>query len=161
MNVVYPGSFDPITNGHLDIIRRAASKFDEVVVLILNNPAKKPLFSLEERIRFIQEALTDCDNIRVDSSEGLLVDYLNQNKINCIVKGLRAFSDFEYEFQMALMNHHLSPNIETFFLMTSSTYSYVSSSVVKEAAKFGADVSGIVPKHVNEAIVEKFKGAFE
>jgi len=158
MKVVYPGSFDPITLGHLDIIQRASSKFDEVVVLILNNPSKKVMFDVSQRISFIEEAIKNYDNVIVDSYDGLLVEYLRINRIDSIVKGLRAFTDFEYEFQMALMNHYLEPDMETFFLMTSNKYSFVSSSMVKEASKFGADISALVPKHVNEAIISKIRG---
>lgn len=160
MKIAYPGTFDPITNGHLDIIERAASKFEEVVVLVLNNSAKKPLFSLEERILLIEESISRFSNVKVDYYGGLLVEYLNQNQIGSIVKGLRAFTDFEYEFQMASMNHHLSPKIETLFLMTNNKYSYVSSSIVKEAAKYGADIEALVPGHVNAAMIQKFKGGF-
>lgn len=158
MVVVYPGSFDPITYGHLDIIQRCLKKFDKVIVTVLNNPSKNPMFSVEERIKLIREVTKSNENVEVDSFTGLLVDYLKKKNTSMIVKGLRAISDFEYEFQMAHMNTNLNNDIETFFLMTSNKYSFLSSSLVKEVAKFNGEISQFVPKVVDEAIHKKIKG---
>ena len=149
---VYPGSFDPMTNGHLDIIKRAANTFDKVYVAILTNSAKKPCFSLEQRIDWLTRATTELGNVEVDSFSGLLVNYANQIGASIIIKGLRAVSDFEYEFQMALTNRALSPNIETMFLMTNGEYSYLSSSIVKEIAKLGGSLNGLVPDFMIEEV---------
>ena len=154
---VYPGSFDPMTNGHLDIIKRAANTFDKVYVAILTNSAKKPCFSLEQRIDWLTRATADLDNVEIDSFSGLLVNYANQIGASIIIKGLRAVSDFEYEFQMALTNRALSPNIETMFLMTNGEYSYLSSSIVKEIAKLGGSLSGLVPDFMIEEIKNEIK----
>ncbi|MBM7615835.1 pantetheine-phosphate adenylyltransferase [Alkaliphilus hydrothermalis] len=152
---IYPGSFDPITNGHLDIIQRASNICDEVVVSVLMNPSKNPLFSLEERVELIKEVVKPFPNVKVDCFSGLLVDYLKAKDAKIIIKGLRAVSDFEYEFQMALMNRKLAPDIETIFLMTSSKNSYLSSSIVKEVAKFGGCIEGLVPDLIRKAIFKK------
>ncbi len=152
---IYPGSFDPITNGHLDIIQRASNICDEVVVSVLKNTSKNPMFTLEERVELIKEVVKPFSNVRVDCFSGLLVDYLRENQAKVIIKGLRAVSDFEYEFQMALMNRKLAPDIETIFLMTSSKNSYLSSSLVKEVAKFGGCIEGLVPEVIKKAIVKK------
>ncbi|RKD27825.1 Phosphopantetheine adenylyltransferase [Caminicella sporogenes DSM 14501] len=152
---VYPGSFDPITNGHLDIIKRSAKIFDKLVVAVLNNPNKKPIFNLDERVEMIKEATKDLNNVKIDYFSGLLIDYMNNINANIIVKGLRAISDFEYEFQMALMNRKLNENIETIFMMTNSEYSYLSSSLIKEVYKFGGSIEGLVPKIVVEKLQEK------
>ncbi|AKL95522.1 phosphopantetheine adenylyltransferase CoaD [Clostridium aceticum] len=152
---IYPGSFDPITNGHLDIIERASKLCDQVVVSVLQNPSKNPLFSLEERVALIKEAAAAYENVTVDCFSGLLIDYAKKNNANIIIKGLRAVSDFEYEFQMALMNRKLAPDVETIFLMTSSKNSYLSSSLVKEVAKFGGCIEGLVPESTKEAIFQK------
>ena len=149
---VYPGSFDPMTNGHLDIIKRAAKTFDKVYVAILTNSAKKPCFSLKQRIDWLTRATADLDNVEIDSFSGLLVNYANQVGASIIIKGLRAVSDFEYEFQMALTNRALSPNIETMFLMTNGKYSYLSSSIVKEIAKLGGSLNGLVPDFMIEEV---------
>ena len=154
---VYPGSFDPMTNGHLDIIKRAAKTFDKVYVAILTNSAKKPCFSLKQRIDWLTRATAELGNVEVDSFSGLLVNYANQIGASIIIKGLRAVSDFEYEFQMALTNRALSPNIETMFLMTNGKYSYLSSSIVKEIAKLGGSLNGLVPDFMIEEIYEKIK----
>ena len=154
---VYPGSFDPMTNGHLDIIKRAANTFDKVYVAILTNSAKKPCFSLEQRIDWLTRATADLDNVEIDSFSGLLVNYANQIGASIIIKGLRAVSDFEYEFQMALTNRALSPNIETMFLMTNGEYSYLSSSIVKEIAKLGGSLSGLVPDFMIEEVKNEIK----
>jgi len=145
---IYPGSFDPITNGHLDIIKRAAKLFDKVIVAVIRNPSKKPQFSLAEREEMIQSSIIEMKNIEVDSFDGLLVSYANQKKANVIVRGLRAVSDFDYEFQMALTNRKMAPEIETLFFMTDYKYSYLSSSFVKEIARLGGKVSELVPAPV-------------
>ena len=154
---VYPGSFDPMTNGHLDIIKRAANTFDKVYVAILTNSAKKPCFSLEQRIDWLTRATADLDNVEIDSFSGLLVNYANQIGASIIIKGLRAVSDFEYEFQMALTNRKLRPDIETMFLMTNGKYSYLSSSIVKEIAKLGGSLSGLVPDFMIEEVKNEIK----
>ena len=154
---VYPGSFDPITNGHLDIIKRAARIFDKLYVSILVNSAKAPAFDLEERIAMIKKVTEQYDNVVVDSFSGLLVNYLKEKDADVIVRGLRAVSDFEYEFQMALMNHKLEKNIETLFMMTSGKYSYLSSSIVKEIARHGGNLQDLVPDVLIEQISNKLK----
>lgn len=156
---VYPGSFDPITNGHIDIIRRSARTFDKVYVAVLVNSSKKPLFTMEERMDFIHRATEGLDNVEVDTFSGLLVDYMRQKNAGIIIKGLRAMSDFEYEFQMALMNHKLSRDIETLFMMTSARYQYLSSSIVKEVARHGGCLDGLVPDDMKEAIIKKAQAA--
>jgi len=153
--VVCPGSFDPITNGHLDIIERASFLFDEVVVVVLVNESKKGLFPIERRIELIREAVHDLDNVTLDSYAGLLVDYCAQNDVQAIVKGLRAVSDFDYELQMAQMNGNLT-GIDTVFIPTSPDYTFIASSLVKEVARHGGDVNGLVPKHVLNALDEAF-----
>lgn len=154
---VYPGSFDPVTNGHLDIIKRASKSFDKIIVAILNNPNKKPFFTVEERINFLKRTTKDIKNIEIDSFSGLLIDFMVQKDVNIIIKGLRQVSDFEYEFQMALMNKKLSDQIETLFMMTNSKYSYLSSSIVKEVALFDGCIKGLVPEIVEQAIHSKLK----
>ncbi|MFZ5966332.1 MAG: pantetheine-phosphate adenylyltransferase [Bacillota bacterium] len=154
---VYPGSFDPVTNGHLDIIRRASNLFDKTIVAVLQNTSKKPFFTVEERLELLKNATKDLPSVEIDCFSGLLVDYVNKNDIHAIVKGLRAVSDFEYEFQMALMNRKLSPNVETVFLMTSSEYSYLSSSLVKEVFQFNGCIKGLVPDSVLKAMQQKYK----
>ena len=154
---VYPGTFDPITNGHLSIVNRALKIFDKLVLAILNNPQKTPLFSLDERKMMISEALKQkADRIEIDSFEGLLVDYVVKKKSNVIVRGLRALSDFEYEFQMALMNRKLNRDVQSVFLMTDYKWFYISSTIIKEAASFGGDISGLVPEIVCRELKEKF-----
>ena len=153
---VVPGSFDPITNGHLDIIKRAADVFDIVYVAVLNNSSKQPLFNVEERILLIAEVTKQFPNIRIESSSGLLIEYAQQKKAQAIVRGLRAVSDFEYEMQITSMNRVLDEHIETFFIMTKNQYSFLSSSIVKEVAKYGGNVSELVPKVVEQALKEKF-----
>lgn len=154
---VYPGSFDPITNGHLDIIKRASRIFDKVYVSILVNSSKNSAFTLEERISMIKEVTAKYDNVEVDSFSGLLVNYLNKKNASVIIRGLRAVSDFEYEFQMALMNHKLEKNIETLFMMTSGKYSYLSSSIVKEIAQYEGNLKDLVPDVLIERIIKKLK----
>lgn len=150
------GSFDPITLGHLDIIKRGSKIFDQVLVVVLNNPAKKSLFTVEERIELIQSVTNDIPNVSVDSHDGLLVDYAKSKNANVILRGLRAVSDFEYEMQISSVNKTLCSDIETFFMMTKNNYSFLSSSVVKEVAKFGGDISKFVPPVVEEAVKLKF-----
>ncbi len=152
---IYPGSFDPITNGHLDIIERASQICDEVIVSVLKNQSKKGMFTLEERVDLIQEVIRPYPNVKVECFSGLLVDYVKLKQANVIIKGLRAVSDFEYEFQMALMNRKLAPDVETVFLMTSSKYSYLSSSLVKEVASFGGCIEGLIPDTIRKAILSK------
>ena len=149
---IYPGSFDPVTNGHIDIIQRACQLFDKVIVAVIRNPEKKPQFSLEEREGMLKSSLLKNRNAEVESFDGLLVDYAKEKKANIIVRGLRAVSDFDYEFQMALTNRKMAPEIETLFFMTDYKYSYLSSSFVKQIAKLGGDVSELVPKPVAEKL---------
>jgi len=159
MIVIYPGSFDPVTNGHLDIIDRCSKKFDKVIVAILNNPNKQTMFSVDERTKLLQEVLKDYENIEVDTFSGLLVDYAKGRNVSMAVRGLRVVTDFEYEMQMALMNRNLDSEFETFFLISSGKYAFLSSSLVKEVAKFNGDISHVVPSIVENAIKEKMKGA--
>nr|WP_240760112.1 pantetheine-phosphate adenylyltransferase [Phytoactinopolyspora endophytica] len=153
---VCPGSFDPVTNGHLDVVERAAGVFDDVVVAVLVNVAKKGLFDLDERIEILRDACSHLRNVRIASFEGLLVDFARQNEISVVIRGLRAMTDFEHELSMAQMNHRLT-GLETFFVATNPEYSYLSSSLVKEVASYGGDVSGLVPKQVQE----RLRGRFE
>ena len=154
---IYPGSFDPVTFGHLDIIRRSANIFDELIVGVLNNVQKSPLFSVEERVKILQEATKHLPNVKVDSFSGLLIDYANQNDIHVSVRGLRAVTDFEYELQIAQTNSKFSGgNLDTIFLTTSLEYAYLSSSTVKEIASFGGDISQTVPDFVAKKVYEKF-----
>ena len=155
---VYPGSFDPITSGHLDIIERAANLFDRVIVAVIHNPDKKPRFTFKERMEMIRQSVPHCPNVAVDSFNGLLVDYVRRQKGCAVVRGLRAVSDFDYEFQMALTNRRMAPGIETVFLMTDYRYSYLSSSFVKQIARHGGDVTGLVPPAVAKRLMKK-KGA--
>ena len=152
---VYPGSFDPMHNGHLDIIERCRPLFDEVVVAVLRNEGKQPLFSVEERIEAIRE-MVGAD-VRVESFSGLLVDFMDRVGARAVVRGLRAVSDFEYEFQMALMNRRLTPDIETVFMMPAENYSYLSSRLVKEIAELGGSVAGLVPEIVEKRLIQRFK----
>lgn len=154
---VYPGSFDPITNGHLDIIERASKIFDKVIVGVLNNSNKHPVFSAEERVMLIKKVTDKLDNIEVLCFDGLLVDFARQNNANVIIKGLRTVNDFEYEFQMALLNKTLNSECETMFMMTNSKYSYISSSMVKELAGYKGDLAGIVPCEIIQYIQDKYE----
>jgi pantetheine-phosphate adenylyltransferase len=153
---IYPGSFDPLTNGHMDVIQRALEIFDEVIVAILRNPAKKYLFSVQERLEMIQQSFNGNDALKVDAFDGLLVDYARMKHAVAIIRGMRAISDFENEFQMALMNRKLHKDVQSVFLMTGLRWIFTSSSIIKEAAQFGADVSDMVPEPVNIKLMEKF-----
>jgi pantetheine-phosphate adenylyltransferase len=153
---VYPGSFDPITNGHLSLIRRGLSIFDKIIVAVAVNPAKKSLFTEEERVDIIREVLKDEPRIEVDSFRGLTVEYTRMRKANAILRGIRAMSDFENEFQLALMNRRLNRDIQSVFLMTDYKWFYMSSSLIKEVAALGGDIKGMVPKVVHERLMEKF-----
>ncbi|GKX66269.1 pantetheine-phosphate adenylyltransferase [Inconstantimicrobium mannanitabidum] len=154
---VYPGSFDPITNGHLDVIERGTKIFDKLIVAVLINDAKKGLFDYEERVELIRKVTKHLPNVEVECFDGLLVDFMEQKDATVILKGLRAMSDFEYEFQMALMNKKLDNEIETLFMMTNAQYSYLSSSAVKQVVKFGGCIKGLVPDIVIPALVKKMK----
>jgi pantetheine-phosphate adenylyltransferase len=154
LTALCPGTFDPVTNGHLDIIGRTSQRFDEVVVGVLENPSKQPLFSLEERVRLLGEALQGQPNVRVTSFGGLLVDHAKDQRADVIVKGLRAVSDYEYEIQMAQMNVRIG-DVETLFMPTNPKWSFLSSSLVKEVARFGGDVEGLVPGHVRTALLDR------
>ncbi|KON89210.1 phosphopantetheine adenylyltransferase [Sporosarcina globispora] len=154
---VCPGSFDPITYGHLDIIKRAAKVFEQVYVVVLNNSSKKPLFTVEERIQLIEDVTKDLKNVKVDSFQGLLMDYAKSVNANAVIRGLRAVSDFEYEMQITSMNRVLNDEVETFFIMTNNQYSFLSSSIVKEVAKYNGDISELVPDTVEKALKNKFQ----
>lgn len=155
LKAIYPGSFDPVTLGHLDIIKRSANLVDELIVGVLNNNAKSPLFSVEERVRMLEEVTKDMENVTIIPFAGLLVDFAKQTGARAVVRGLRAITDFEYELQMSQMNHKLDENVETIFLTTSLEYSYLSSSTVKEVAAFGGDVTQFVPEIVVDKIHDK------
>lgn len=153
---VYPGSFDPVTNGHLDIIKRSSNIFDKVIVAILENPQKNPMFSKEERISMLKDVTSGLENVEIDSFSGLLTHYMSTKNAKVIVKGLRAFSDFEYEFQMATLNNKLDPEVETLFMMTTQ-YTYLSSSAVKQVAQFGGCIKGLVPDSIVTRILMKIR----
>ncbi len=153
LTALCPGTFDPVTNGHIDIIRRAATSFGSVVVAVLGNPAKAPLFSVEDRVSMLKEAIADVDGVQVEAFSGLLVDYARSKGSAVVVKGIRAVSDFDYELQMAQMNHRMA-GVETFFVPTSPQWSYLSSSLIKEVVRFGGDVSGLVPQFVHRRLVD-------
>ncbi|HYF11681.1 MAG TPA: pantetheine-phosphate adenylyltransferase [Actinomycetota bacterium] len=152
-----PGTFDPVTNGHLDIIERAAQRFDALIVAVLDNPAKQPVFTVEERVSLLKEVTHDLGNVEIASFSGLLVEYAKERGIGVVVKGLRALTDFEYEIQMAQMNHALA-DVETLFMTTAPQWSFLSSSLVKEVARFGGDVSALVPPVVTERLRERTGG---
>ena len=154
---IYPGSFDPVTNGHLDIIERGLILFDKIIVAILHNPAKKYMFTIPERIDLLQSSLKKFPEVQVEAFDGLLVDYAVQKNAQAILRGMRAVSDFEYEFQMALMNRKLNRDIQTVFLMTGLRWIFTSSSIIKEAACFGGNINGMVPPIVNQRLKEKFE----
>lgn len=153
--VIYPGSFDPLTNGHLDVIQRAAKLFDRVVVAVANNADKKPLFSQAERVNMVRESLHGLSNVSVDAFDGLLIRYVEQCGGQAIIRGLRAVSDFEFEFQLALMNRKLDEEIETIFMMPKDTYTFVSSRLVKEIARLGGDIAAFVPSEVCKSLKRK------
>ncbi|MCW3489922.1 pantetheine-phosphate adenylyltransferase [Dethiobacter alkaliphilus] len=154
---IYPGSFDPVTNGHRDIIERASRVFDKVVVSVLENPRKQPMFTIEERVEMLKMITNSYENVEVDSFQGLLIDYAKQKNSNIVVKGLRAMSDFEFEFQMALINRKLDSRLETMFMMTNNRYSYVSSSIVKEIGSYGGDICELVPNEVYNIIKRRLR----
>lgn len=154
---IYPGSFDPVTLGHLDIIRRASIMFDRLIVAVMHNQNKKPAFSAEERVDFLKRTTADLPNVEVESFDGLLADYAKQKNACAIVKGLRAVSDFEYEFQMALTNKKLNPNTETVFFTTKAEYMYLSSSMVKQVGSFGGDISDFVPESIHQKVIERLE----
>ena len=153
--VVYPGSFDPLTNGHLDVVERAARLFDRVIVAVAQNDSKQPLFTLQERQDLVRQTLASLPNVEVDSFSGLLVDYVIQRGAGAVVRGLRAVSDFEFEFQLALMNRKLNPRVETIFMMPKDTYTFVSSRLVKEIARLGGDVGQFVPPVIEKALRDR------
>jgi pantetheine-phosphate adenylyltransferase len=155
---VYPGSFDPITNGHIDLIERGLRCFDELIVLVGYNPVKTFLFTVEERVTMIKELVGENPRLKVDSYRGLIVDYVDKTDANVILRGLRAMSDFEYEFQMALINRKLHKSIETVFLMTGAQWFYVNSRIIKEAASMGGSVKGLVPENVLRRLKDKYPG---
>lgn len=154
---IYPGSFDPLTNGHLDVVRRASKLFDRVVVAVARNEDKHPLFTLDERLALVKQAVRHGPGVEADTFDGLLIEYVVRQKAHAIVRGLRAVSDFEFEFQLALMNRKLNENIETIFMMPKDTYTFLSSRIVKEIARLGGDVSAFVPAHVRSALIRKLK----
>ena len=153
---IYPGTFDPITNGHIDIIKRAILVFDKVIVAITTNSDKTPLFTIDERFELIKGSISSLKNVEVESFQGLLVDYVSKKQATAVIRGLRATSDFEFEFQMALINRKLSEKLVTVFLMTHEKYTYLNSSIVKEVARFKGEVSCFVPENVNNKLIEKF-----
>ncbi len=155
---IYPGSFDPFTNGHLDLIERSTNLFDKLIVAILRNEQKQPLFTVTERMQMMEEVLSGYGNVEVDSFDGLLVDYASAQGASVILRGIRAISDYEYELQMALMNRRLHPEIETVFLMASEAYSFISSRLVKEVAELGGNISGLVPHAVELGLRKKYRG---
>jgi pantetheine-phosphate adenylyltransferase len=154
---IYPGSFDPLTNGHLDVVQRAAKLFDRVIVAVAKNESKQPLFTLAEREGLVKRAVTHLPNVETDTFDGLLVEYVASRKARAIVRGLRAISDFEFEFQLALMNRKLDESIETIFMMPKDTYTFLSSRIVKEIARLGGDVTAFVPPHVQAALRKKLE----
>jgi pantetheine-phosphate adenylyltransferase len=157
--VIYPGSFDPLTNGHLDLIHRAAKLFDRVIVAVAKNESKNPLFTLSERLALVTKSIQDLPNVAADAFDGLLVDYVERCSGQAVIRGLRAVSDFEFEFQLALMNRKLNERIETIFMMPKDTYTFLSSRIVKEIARLGGDVSAFVPPQVQAALKDKLAAA--
>ena len=152
---IYPGSFDPLTNGHVDIVLRSAHLFERVLVAVLVNPDKRPLFTADERVAIIREVFSEYPNVEVDSFAGLLVDYARTRRASAIIRGMRAVSDFEFEFQMALMNRHLEPTLETVFMMPAEQYTYLSSRLIKEVFSLGGDIRGLVPATVERRMKDK------
>ena len=157
LRAIYPGSFDPVTNGHLDVIRRSSKMVDELIVGVLNNNAKMPLFSVEERVRMLKEVTKDTPNVRIYPFDGLLIDFAAKMEAGVVIRGLRAITDFEYELQMSQTNHKLNPDVETIFLTTSIEYSYLSSTTVKEIASYGGDITQFVPEAVVGKLEQKMK----
>ncbi|MBC5683208.1 MULTISPECIES: pantetheine-phosphate adenylyltransferase [Clostridia] len=157
LRAIYPGSFDPVTNGHLDVIRRSSKMVDELIVGVLNNNAKMPLFSVEERVRMLKEVTKDIPNVRIYPFDGLLIDFAAKMEAGVVIRGLRAITDFEYELQMSQTNHKLNPDVETIFLTTSIEYSYLSSTTVKEIASYGGDITQFVPEAVVGKLEQKMK----
>ena len=155
--VIYPGTFDPVTNGHLDLVRRALRMFDQVIIAVAPSPKKQPLFTVKERLAMIKSAVKGLRKVKVEAFNTLLVEYVKTRKANCILRGLRAISDFEYEFQLAHMNRRLNTDIDSVFVMPSEEYSFLTSSIVKEVASFGGSVKDLVPLEVEAALLEKFK----
>jgi pantetheine-phosphate adenylyltransferase len=154
---IYPGSFDPLTNGHLDVIQRAAKLFDRVIVAVAKNDSKRPLFTLAERLALVKTAIRQLPHVEADTFDGLLIEYVKCRKAQAVVRGLRAVSDFEFEFQLALMNRKLNDKFETIFMMPKDTYTFLSSRIVKEIAALGGDVSSFVPPHIEAALGKKLK----
>ena len=157
--VIYPGSFDPLTNGHLDVAQRASKLFDRVIVAVAKSEGKHPLFTQKERVAMVAKAVSDWPNVEYEAFDGLLIDYVERRSAQAIIRGLRAVSDFEFEFQLALMNRKLNERVETIFMMPKDTYTFLSSRIVKEIASLGGDVSAFVPKHVQSALVAKLGSA--
>jgi pantetheine-phosphate adenylyltransferase len=157
VKAIYPGTFDPPTNGHLDLIARGAKLFDQLTVAILNNPVKNPLFTVEERVEMLKESTRQLENVTVATFEGLMVDFARQNGATAVLRGIRAITDYEYEFQMALMNRRLAPEIETVFLQPAGRYSFVSSRLVKEVVSFGGKIDGLVPANVGKRLTGRMK----
>jgi len=157
--VIYPGSFDPMTNGHLDLVQRATKLFDRVIVAVARSDSKRPLFSLEERVQLVARAVRQLPHVEVDSFDGLLMDYVERRSAQAVLRGLRAVSDFEFEFQLALMNRKLNERIETIFMMPKDTYTFLSSGMVKEIASLGGDVSAFVPAHIRAALTARLAHA--
>ena len=161
VRAIYPGSFDPVTNGHFDLIERAAKIFKHLVVAVLRNTEKDPLFSLPERLEMLRELTADLGNVRIDTFDGLMVEYAKSIEAMCVLRGIRAISDYEYELQMALMNRKLEPTLETVFMMPADKYSYVSSRLVREVAQAGGPVKGLVPEIVEQKLREKLDPAYK
>ncbi len=159
VRAIYPGSFDPLTNGHLDLIERGSKIFDELIVSVLRNSEKDPLFTVIERLEMLEEMVKHYENVRVEAFDGLLVDYAMQKKAKAVLRGIRAISDYEYELQMALMNRKLQPQLETVFMLPAEAYSYLSSRLVKEVFQLGGSVRGLVPEIVEQRLREKFHGS--
>jgi len=158
---VYPGTFDPVTNGHIDIIKRASRIFDKLIVLVALHRGKDTMFTKEERVEMLKKSVEGMRNVEVDAYEGLIAEYVKDKRILAVIRGMRAVSDFEYEFQMALMNRHLNPEIEIIYLFPDEKYTYLSSSIVKEVASFGGDISTFVPPHVEKMLIKKLRGESE